>query len=78
MKRLINADALLEKYGGIIYREDIEAMPTAYDVNKIIDKLRKEKVEVDSKNPDNKVLQRHWNNAIDVCINIVEGAVKDE
>jgi chromosome segregation ATPase len=57
----------------------LKAYPTAYDVDKVVDRLEKEKgEEADYMNPTGKMLVRHWNTCVDNCKEIMKGAVKDE
>lgn len=40
--RLIDADAFIEYLGEIVTLEDFDRQPTAYDVDKVVERLRKE------------------------------------
>lgn len=82
MSRLIDADVLLQKYGGIIYREDIKAMSTAYDTDKVVERLESERYVVGVNATIDSVTSADYiegfNDCLDKVITEVKGAVRDE
>jgi hypothetical protein len=74
MRRLIDAEALLEKLKGtpryFDVKHDIEEMPTAYDVEKVVAEIEKLSIYVDISNPTSPIRHEvcaiHPNKAIEI------------